>query len=676
MSYSLSMHSKSLVVGGIVLLAVGCTDRRGRTSPPGDADGCSDGGAPCTSDVCRGDGCASNGGCDVDRECPGDAGCGAGGRCVASTCRADAGAADDAGGAGCRRGVCDGESGRCENARVCSSVDECLGGFVCLAGEGTEGRGRCVPRAEACGPGGCPGRERCEYDPEALTAACKPASGDCDEADDCRARRICPAGECVDPTRCERDPAEPNETLGSASSAAELGPRRPIRGRLCPADVDVYDLSMEGTRTGGRVAATVRVAPVEAREVALEVELIDGEGNVVDRVAPGAGRSFGVSHVVGAAAAGPFRVRIRQAGPIGGRGVRYDLYMSSVSADAASSCSSAESIGDAGSETTDGAPRVSRRRFCGQSAGRRAERTYAITLERPGRLRVELMPEAGADLSLEVRRACRFPESVVGCAAGAGEGGREVVERTVEAGRYVAIVRSAGTGEGGGFTLSARRVEAACTPSDETCIEGGRMRRCRPGGEGARTVACRRVCRPLFGGCRPPDGNWCSAANRLSGRRGTFDVSWEELTDAIRAPGGQCQSAVGSAVGGPDYARAATIPPGDVLTARLRPGPRADGAVYVLDSCGRGASCLASGEPGRRTLAWVRNRGGSERSVRVVARARPGDAGTGRLELRLRDAVCKPGAVSCRGPTRRVCNRLGTARRPVGRCRLGCRGGR
>ncbi|MFW6057957.1 MAG: hypothetical protein ACOC9W_03780 [Persicimonas sp.] len=119
----------------------------------------------------------------------------------------------------------------------------------------------CRPRADACMEGGFPGTQICDLDEDAQTAECiEDDEVDCTSALDCVGDRICNGRECTEPTACEDDALEPNDTAEDAVDLQQSGYVRQggVAASICDGDTDVftYDLSQDGLDRG---TFTVRV---------------------------------------------------------------------------------------------------------------------------------------------------------------------------------------------------------------------------------------------------------------------------------------------------------------------------------------------------------------------------------------------------------------------------------
>lgn len=95
--------------------------------------------------------------------------------------------------------------------------------------------------------GGCPGTQICDLDEDAQTAECiEDDEVDCTSALDCVGDRICNGRECTEPTACEDDALEPNDTAEDAVDLQQSGYVRQggVAASICDGD------TVTGTWTG------------------------------------------------------------------------------------------------------------------------------------------------------------------------------------------------------------------------------------------------------------------------------------------------------------------------------------------------------------------------------------------------------------------------------------------
>ncbi len=666
-----------------------------------DGQRCADGTCVAQEDVCEELDC-QRGVCDEDAaacvdpetctetsDCTEGNYCNDAGECEVNVC-------DDEG-IDCPRGVCDATSGECVDPETCSTSEDCLDGSVCVQDDGPRDL-TCRPRADACMEGGCPGTQLCDLDEDAQTAECiEDDEVDCTSALDCVGDRICNGRECTEPTACEDDALEPNDTAEDAVDLQQSGYVRQggVAASICDGDTDVftYDLSQAGLDRG-TFTVRLNMHPRHIGNGELEVTVHDSEGDLVDEGQVDDEGKLALDMSIGVLdEADVYTIRVAGVGEVGTHGVDYELSARYVEDYVLARCDDVTPLqfGVTTENDTTDADTAQFGSSCASDPTATTENIYAIEVDEPSEVTIEAEALDDADIALSLRESCFRDDSELACRdrqfydAQDGSDNDPDLERIVEMlspGTYFIMVEGAAAGEGGAYELRAEAVSSACGPAENYCGEAGESRVCT-GPAGFEREVCSEGCDPDNGRCFREPGATCETAVARDASF-TETIDFGELSDNMELGAVSCLSGADGQIptDGPDKVYAIALRPDHGMTAKLDMAEDERGAMYLLSGCADATSSCTSGvevdgsaAADNDPLTYLNDSSHSETVFLVVDAPGEQELTTAELDVHIGETTCSPRESRCVDDRREECNDIGTFFVEDRTCNFGCEQG-
>lgn len=562
--------------------------------------------------------------CVNAQDCQGDdARCTDGYVCDGTTCVEDL---CEANGVDCSDGgVCVPELGECRNAESCATESDCVADYLCVDAA-------CVPQDAACGADGCSGNQVCEYDADQRTATCVENQNEaCSTSLDCTGERQCAGQVCMEPSACAADAFEPNATAQEATDFNTVAGGLAVDASICAGDADVYTVDMSkypNMPLRGTLVVSVSYArrDIGLGELAMKVTDSRGSFEKSDTAgAMGAEGSLEVTHELNAASSRQFIVEVADAGDLAAPGVHYTLSVDIIESDTLSACEQPTELvaGQFVYGDTNAAPGYGFGSSCTSLHNPSREELYTFTLDTTSEVTLNVLPaDPSKDFAVSVRESCERVDSELACENRSTEGG-ELLQAVLGEGTYFVMVET-GPEElsGGRYSLTYRRKDATCSPSDNACTAPGTALVCDDDGLRLSSYECTFGCEPTTGTCIRREADTCDNPTPLEDGASVI-VAWSELEADVQMSAGSCLGyGAAELTAGPDAVYSVRLQANATLTASLDFAGAGAGAVYVVSSCESAAStCLAGDKKGDdlvRTSTYT-NTSGYPQTVYVIA---------------------------------------------------------
>ncbi|MFU8804127.1 MAG: hypothetical protein ACNA8W_09990, partial [Bradymonadaceae bacterium] len=581
----------------------------------------------------------------------------------------------------CERGVCERASGQCVNPDSCNVASDCVDGNYCIDGS-------CQETVAACAV--CTGNQVCDYDEAAQSVSCSESAEGCRNALDCLDDRSCRLGACVEPTACESDNHEPNDTMEEAVNLNQALGDGLLQATLCSSDVDYYSYNTAGHgHIRGTFVVEARIHGEDVGHGDLVVEVLNAAGDILASGAADSRGTVALQLPMNATQIGTYYVRIQDSGDVSTAGLRYSLYADFVSNLLAEACNEAQLLtpGEVSGNTRE-SDSYQLHPSCTESPNTAYEDIYRFELTQRSFVELVGIPAADAEITLSVRQSCFSNRSEVACENSGLIGVRERVSVQLDPGQYFVIVKGPRANTGGGYSLQFNTTPIICEPGYAYCDASERSVVCNVGGSAFETSSCPMDCDNDTGRCARVQGDACYAAiDASSGYSGMIDWGhfineYEEQPDeCIPEPTGN-NPKIKLNTSGPDVAFVADVPPGQYIHAELDTlGDYA--ALYIVTDCGDVAdSCIDAAldaprlvvGPYRRTVIW-QNESEQTQQVYVIANS-DGEkiTGYGHINIIVGERICEPASTRCEPQGVSSCNASGTRYGFSHECPYGCDG--
>ncbi|MFP4601196.1 MAG: hypothetical protein ACLFVJ_23310, partial [Persicimonas sp.] len=556
-------------------------------------------------------------------------------------------------------GVCQPDTGECENATTCESNSDCVEDHLCVEGTCTLESGAC---GDADGEGGCPGNRLCEYDEDAMTAEC--AEPDfCETSVDCDDGRQCGGSTCLDAVTCTDDIYEANDAVEDATDIVSVSNDNSVSASLCDGDTDFYEFSsgdLVDELTDGELLVEVDVPARDRGLGDLEVVVTDEDGDELSDTTGSAG-SARVQENLRVIEHGDFTVEVRGADGVGTAGVRYDLSLNFLPTETVDVCDEATTLplDQTVVGNTDDSESTAMGSSCTTADNPSAEVVYEVTLDAPGEVTFVADPVLSeTQLSLSLRSRCTQANTEQACANDVAAGESQALTAVLDRGTHYLVVQAPDGADGGEFELYASSSGLSC--ASDYCADADTSNVCSPTGSRYSEAICEQGCNPTTGRCNPTQGNTCLDAEFIDAE-GQYDFDLLQLEDEYDGAQSGC---VDSHTGGPDQTFEVEVPAQTALTATASFENEVDGSVYLVEDCADvGSSCVEgvtdSTDTNAEELVFANDTDDPRSFHLIVDTAADQLYGTGEVEIEFTDIICEPGTTTCSGDVVDVCNSLG-----------------
>lgn len=621
-------------------------------------------------------GCVNPDECEADEECLAEYFCNDMNQCQPNRCERQN---IDCG----EEGECQPKSGQCENPKDCNSNSQCLSNHICIDGTCRLTSSAC---GDASGDGGCPGNQKCDYDPEKRKAECLEPDR-CETSLDCKKNRRCSGQTCLKPESCDEDRFEDNDAADSATTFGDAASAGTLRASVCSGDSDFYEVDTTEIAGGSMEGTLVVALDVPLRDRGLgkaTVELVDSDDTSHGTDSTGAMGADGAARVTKQMMSsdhGTYTIEVSPGDDINKAGVDYDLSVHFVPSETINACENASEItvNQRTSGTTESANSSALGSSCTSTDNSAAENIYEIQVDRPQELQFELSPSSDdANLTMSLRRRCLQQGSELACATGSGPGGDVSMKRIVGPGTYYLVVQSTDGGTGGEYGLMVRRVFTTCSADGNYCDAEGNAHSCTSDGGRFRTLECDDGCDRARGRCICDTKDTIDPANA---QQRMIDLG--QATADYEVSEGQCLGSGDTQSSGSDVIYEVVVPRRNYVRFEAIYADDGEGSMYLIGDCSdvdrtckKGVKNSTS-DADREVLEYTNiSTGASERLYLVVDSDSNNQPSSAELQIDYKQVQCPPGGVFCDGSSGiAVCSDDGVDSTAIGQCASSCSGG-
>jgi cysteine-rich repeat protein len=518
------------------------------------------------------------------------------------------------------------------------------------------------------GEGGCFGNQSCVYDEESQTASCE-APDVCTTSLDCLDGTQCGGDACISTVTCADDTFEPNNTEAEATVFTDAATKQLVDASFCSGDTDIYTFNvgdLDPTAVRGTLSIELRYATRDIGLGELQVELLEEQGDgsftsVATDTAGVQGQTGAVelTHEVGPATVGGFRIEVTGVGDVSEAGISYDLGVDLIDDMVSSACADARLLENGDILTADLRQATSSlmEASCtrGDGSSTRAEQVFVFDMQEPGRASITVTPESDTDDPVvSIREDCDTVGTELTCSDASAET-ESIDQQLLDPGTYYVVVSASGDGSLNRYEIALSIQATTCSDSSNYCEDANRAQICF-GGTGLNGVDCTNGCNPTTGRCFPIDGDVCDTTTAITSNT-TETVLWGELTNSYEAGGSGCvPTAEGSTqTSGPDKAFKVTIPDQTTFQASLDVGDSDEVSLSLVEDCSDPTGTCLQGvnenATGDEMLAWPNDTGGELTAFLIVDSSDKALIGQSELDISFVNFVCDPA-----GTTAMVCD--------------------